>query len=287
VEQVPADQFNHCVVALKKKDGTFRMLDPTWCPFTMETWSSAEQNQNYVIGSPEGEQLMEIPVFPPERNLVSIRLDGALSPDGTLRGTLTAQGRGYSDAGLRWPLANGFKADWEPFVRRWITSISPEAHVMEWSVTDPFDLAKPVVLTVRFEAPRYAWVTADGLAFGSAATHFLLDGRRWAEFAAAVKSEERKYPIWFRCNRDIRLEETYTLPPGFAPGKLPEKKEIKEKAGSYIFSSSSAAALKKAPATVSFSNRGSGGVRRVPQGRQGPPRFRQNTHRPDEGREVT
>ena len=255
VEQVPADQFNHCVVALKQKDGAYRMLDPTWCPFTMETWSSAEQNQNYVIGSPEGEQLMEIPTFPPERNLVSIKLDGALSPDGTLRGTLTAQGRGYSDAGLRWPLANGFRDDWEPFIRRWVAGISPEARVAEWNVTDPFDLTRPVVLTVRFEAPRYAWVTADGLAFGPAATHFLLDGRRWAEFAMAVKSEERKYPIWLRSNRDIRVEETYTLPQGFAAGKLPEKKEIKEKAGSYTFTASSVPSGKKAPAAVSFSNR--------------------------------
>jgi len=255
VEQVPADQFNHCVVAWKKKDGTFRMLDPTWCPFSMETWSSAEQNQNYVIGSPEGEQLMEIPTFPPEKNLVSIKLDGTLSTDGTLKGVITAQGRGYSDAGLRWPFANGFKSDWEPFVRRWITAISPEARVEEWNISDPFDLTKPVILTIKFEAARYAWATEGGLAFTPAALKFLLDSRRWAEFPSAVKSEERKYPIWFRCNRDIRLEETYAVPPGFAAGKLPEKTDIKEKAGGYLFTAASAPAAKKAPAAVSFSHR--------------------------------
>lgn len=256
VEQVPADQFNHCVVAWKKKDGTFRMLDPTWCPFSMETWSSAEQNQNYVIGSPEGEKLMEIPTFPPERNLVSIKLDGTLLPDGTLRGTITAQGRGYSDAGLRWPFANGFRADWEPAVKRWLTAFAPEARVVEWSITDPFDLTKPVILTVRFEAPRFAWVTEGGLVFTPATLKFLLDSRRWAEFPSAVKSETRKYPIWFRCNRDIRVEEAYTLPAGFSTaGNLPEKQEIKEKAGSYLYSSSAVPAGKKAPATVTFSHR--------------------------------
>jgi hypothetical protein len=255
VEQVPADQFNHCVVAWKKKDGTFRMLDPTWCPFSMETWSSAEQNQNYVIGSPEGEQLMEIPTFPPERNLVSIKLDGTFLSDGTLNGVITAQGRGYSDAGLRWPFANGFRADWEPAVRRWAAALSSEARVTDWKITDPFDLTKPVVLTIRFEAPRYAWVTEGGLVFTPPALRFLLDSRRWADFPSAVKSEERKYPVWLRCNRDIRLEEAYTLLPGYAAGKLPDKKEIKEKAGSYIFSPSSTTALKKAPATVAFSHR--------------------------------
>jgi hypothetical protein len=32
VEDVPADQFNHCVVALKKDRGGFELLDPTWAP---------------------------------------------------------------------------------------------------------------------------------------------------------------------------------------------------------------------------------------------------------------
>ena len=96
----------------------------------------------------------------------------------------------------------------------------------------------------------------DSLSFTPGALRFLLDSRRWAEFPSAVKSDERKYPIWLRCNRDIRLEESYTLPAGFsAAGKLPERQEIKEKAGSYIFSASAIAAGKKTPATVSFSHR--------------------------------
>jgi transglutaminase-like putative cysteine protease len=33
IDEVPADQFNHCVTALKLEDGTFRMYDPTWVPF--------------------------------------------------------------------------------------------------------------------------------------------------------------------------------------------------------------------------------------------------------------
>jgi hypothetical protein len=42
---IPADQFNHCVVAVKKTDGSFVMLDPTWSPFNMELWSRAESEQ--------------------------------------------------------------------------------------------------------------------------------------------------------------------------------------------------------------------------------------------------
>ncbi|MBK6899866.1 MAG: DUF3857 domain-containing protein, partial [bacterium] len=34
IEDVPADQFNHCVTALRLPDGSFRMYDPTWVPTT-------------------------------------------------------------------------------------------------------------------------------------------------------------------------------------------------------------------------------------------------------------
>jgi len=238
VEQVPADQFNHCVVALKQKDGTYRMLDPTWCPFTMETWSSAEQNQNYVIGSPEGEQLMEIPTVPPEKNLVSITVEDALDAGGELKGTMTVYGQGFSDAGMRWMFVNDAMRNWQPSVERWITGIAPQARLGPWTISDMLDLKKPLTLTMHFTIPAYAWTLDNGLVFTPASFKAMTDNRRLAEFAAAVKSDKRKYDIFLRTTRDIRIEETLTLPPGYAMGTLPEKSTIRETAGSYTFAAS-------------------------------------------------
>jgi len=57
VESIPADHFNHCVAVVKLSSGTYMPLDPTWVPFCRELWSSAEQQQNYLPGVPEGSDL--------------------------------------------------------------------------------------------------------------------------------------------------------------------------------------------------------------------------------------
>ena len=95
VESIPADHFNHCVAVVKLSNGTYMPLDPTWVPFCRELWSSAEQQQNYLPGVPEGSDLCITPVSAPENHYVRIKADNRLEADGTLRGTftLTAEGQ--------------------------------------------------------------------------------------------------------------------------------------------------------------------------------------------------
>ena len=68
VESIPADHFNHCVAVVKLASGTYMPLDPTWVPFCRELWSSAEQQQNYLPGVPEGSDLRLTPVSAPENH---------------------------------------------------------------------------------------------------------------------------------------------------------------------------------------------------------------------------
>ena len=82
VETIPADHFNHCVAVVRLKDGTLMPLDPTWVPFCRELWSSAEQQQNYLPGTPEGTDLCLTPVSAPENHYVRIHADNRLSADG-------------------------------------------------------------------------------------------------------------------------------------------------------------------------------------------------------------
>jgi len=64
IEEIPADQFNHCV----KDDGSFEMYDPTWVPYNKDIWSKYETEQHFLIGTPEGEHLSQIPYSPPEES---------------------------------------------------------------------------------------------------------------------------------------------------------------------------------------------------------------------------
>ena len=95
VESIPADHFNHCVAVVKLSNGTYMPLDPTWVPFCRELWSSAEQQQNYLPGVPEGSDLCITPVSAPENHYVRIKADNRLDADGTLRGTFTLTAEGH------------------------------------------------------------------------------------------------------------------------------------------------------------------------------------------------
>jgi transglutaminase-like putative cysteine protease len=101
IDYIAADQFNHCVTVVKLRDGKYHLLDPTWVPFVRELWSSAEQQQQYLMGVPEGADLATTPVSDPENHY--IKIDGAsqLLSDGTLKGRITITGEGQSDASLR------------------------------------------------------------------------------------------------------------------------------------------------------------------------------------------
>ncbi|MBQ0015902.1 MAG: DUF3857 and transglutaminase domain-containing protein, partial [Bacteroidales bacterium] len=72
IDDIPADQFNHSVAVVRLKNGKFQLIDPTWVPNVRELWSSAEQQQGYLIGSPEGLPLMTTPLSDPENHYIRI-----------------------------------------------------------------------------------------------------------------------------------------------------------------------------------------------------------------------
>lgn len=113
VESIPADHFNHCVAVVKLASGTYMPLDPTWVPFCRELWSSAEQQQNYLPGVPEGSDLCTTPVSAPENHYVRIHADNRLDEKGTLRGQFTITAEGQSDSNIRRIFTTGWQSDWQ------------------------------------------------------------------------------------------------------------------------------------------------------------------------------
>ncbi len=158
VEEIPADQFNHCVAALKREDGTFQMLDPTWIPFSRYGWSRAEGEQHYVIGSPEGEQLTMTPAYGADENVADLKIRGRIDPNGELTGELELRGEGYIDTRLRRSRGSASLTDFDPSVERWLSHLAPGAVVEETRIGDPADFSRPCVLKVKFRVPGFAAV---------------------------------------------------------------------------------------------------------------------------------
>ena len=117
IDKIPADQFNHCVT-LVKLDGKYHLLDPTWVPGVRELWSSAEQQQEYLMGVPEGADLKSTPLSPPEKHYIRYRIDSNLNKEGTLSGTMVISAEGQSDSGFRRGFTRRRKSEWKNSVKR-------------------------------------------------------------------------------------------------------------------------------------------------------------------------
>lgn len=119
IDYIPADQFNHCVTVVKgKADGKYHLLDPTWVPFVRELWSSAEQQQNYLMGVPEGADLAETPVSNPSNHYLRMSGSTSIAADGTLEGDYTVTAEGQTDASVRSLFTRAYIADWTANVEK-------------------------------------------------------------------------------------------------------------------------------------------------------------------------
>ena len=217
VETIPADHFNHCVAVVRLNDGTLMPLDPTWVPFCRELWSSAEQQQNYLPGTPEGTDLCLTPVSAPENHYVRIHADNKLSSDGTLKGTFTIEAEGQSDSNIRRIFTTGFQSEWKNSLERQLLNVSPKARLLKVDYgRTPKDYQKaPIRITFRYEIPEYALRTEDcGMLFKPFVLNNLYT-QVLSYLRISTNLEKRDYGFKDACSRLVEMDETLRLPSGF------------------------------------------------------------------------
>ena len=214
IDRIPADQFNHSVCAVQLRNGKFEMLDPTWVPNVRELWSSAEQQQGYLIGTAEGCDLMETPVSAPEKHYIRINGESAIGLDGTLTGTISITAEGQSDASVR-GVFNARQSEWRRNLELELLKIAPNAEILDITYTDPDRyLEQPVKITYRYRIPNYAVVGKDVIEFiPLTARNFYSRAMSYLYFN--LGPTERTQPFSDRCSKLIQIQETVTLP--FAP----------------------------------------------------------------------
>lgn len=217
IDRIPADQFNHSVCAVQLRNGSFRMLDPTWVPNVRELWSSAEQQQGYLIGTAEGCDLMETPVSPAENHYVRISGVSSIDMQGTLTGTLTITAEGQSDAAVR-GVFSARQSEWRANLELELLKIAPEAEILDIKYTDPDRyLEQPVSITYRYRIPHYATVDKTALSFIPLSARGFFS-RAMGHLSFNFSAEERTQPFSDRCSRLVDIQETVVLP--FEPSML-------------------------------------------------------------------
>jgi hypothetical protein len=224
IENIAADQFNHCVTVWRKPDNTTVLLDPTWIPGVREMWSSREQQQEVLMGLPEGADLLSTPVSPPERHPLDQTVRSTLKADGTLEGTLELVADGQSDAALRRVYRGRMRNEWPALDDAMLTSVDPRAVLLKVSRSDPDDLTKPFSMSIAFRIPGYARRLDDGslLLIPLVARDPVGQAMHADELALSTKPAERRYAVRVGCSKLVKLSERMTLPAGARVEGLPE-----------------------------------------------------------------
>ena len=209
IDRIPADQFNHSVT-LVKVDNKYHLLDPTWVPGVRELWSSAEQQQEYLMGVPEGADLMSTPLSPPEKHYIRYRLDSVISADGTLTGSIEVTAEGQSDSGLRRIFTRYPLTMWPNVLQREFFGLHPDIRVSNLAFPDPNDISKPMHIAFQVTIPGYM-KKGVGRVWVRPLSAFLPFQSVLAFLRLNTGLTERKYPFRLRSSQQVEISETMDI----------------------------------------------------------------------------
>jgi hypothetical protein len=228
IEEVPADQFNHCVVALKKEDRTFVMYDPTWVPFDRGIWSKLETEQHYLIGTPEGEPLSRIAYSPPEESPLMVTSTCRILPDGTLEGSFELRGEGAMDRYLRCMLTWYRLSETEHRLARMLSSLSDRIEISKYERGDVLDFNRTMYWKIDYRVPEYALPVDGGFEFRSPMLRLTNKNSMLFRAGSYDWPEKRRDDVFFYFTELLDGKETIKLPKGYTVTDLKKSDEIDE-----------------------------------------------------------
>jgi len=233
IDEVPADQFNHCVTALKLEDGTFRMYDPTWVPYNNDIWSMSETEQHFLVGSPEGETLSRIKYSPPGESPLVVTHDAKLDKDGSLSGTFKFKGTGAMDSRLRRIVNGTRKKELATRCARLLSPVSSRVEGVKVSHHPVDDFSGDMWLEIEYRIPSYVLPVADGFEFTSPLMQVVLDERNLFGTGGTTWSEERETDLLLWYTQKLDGTEIIKVPGGYKLIDPPDSEEVDETFASF------------------------------------------------------
>jgi len=229
VEDIPADQFNHAITALKK-GGEWLFLDPTMGGYDLTP--NFEQGQGTLIATPEGEDLCQLPWVSPSRSVCHMTTTSTLSPEGNLTGEARVANTGNFDYRLRSWISWTPLSERKQMVENLVKQISPNAELVDYSLSDEKDYAEPVVIEFEYEVKDYCLKVGNALLFKPVpSTPEIAFGG--AGFWDAVYTPDRNYPIRTHSTQRIVIESSITVPPGYELTGLPDPVNVSNSTGEF------------------------------------------------------
>lgn len=222
-QDVPADQFNHAIVAVYEGDKTV-YIDPT-VEKTVDYLASNEQDRGVLICTDEGKDLDWTPIVPPDENLYEVTATSSLNEEGLLTSELTISTKGFPDLVLRNYLQSIPPEERQLLFKRIIQRISPTAELSDVQFSDLMDFAVPVSIKMNYSATDYSIPAGDFLLFqipGQGGGMELLTDY----FFGGSELPERRYDMEIPSTFEVKVEETMKYPAGWKVRSLPESFDL-------------------------------------------------------------
>lgn len=225
IENIPADHFNHSVTAVRMSDGQLHMLDPTWVPFIRELWSSREQQQNYIVGTKNGESLMEIPISKPENHYYNLKIQSTLLENGELYGNIMLEAEGQSDATFRSALTRISMDTWDQTIIAELLTIFPEMKIEALKFSNPYDYSTPFQIDISFRIYNFATIVQGNYILTPVSAHKIFKNFN-SHYRINTSAETKKYAFRDNCSKLIVIEEKIALPFAMNTISMPPSQNI-------------------------------------------------------------
>lgn len=220
-KDIPVDQFNHAITAVREKDGSFLYIDPT-AENTREFLSSIEQGKAVLVCDEDGEDLQYTPKVPAEKNFFFMEAEGHLDENGNLNEILTWKLSGLMDMSFRRLLTMLPPEQLNQIFQSIVSGMVTGAVIDTFYFSDPKDLYQPLEITLVFSAEKYGLNLGETFSFkpplsGGGAGNISIGGG-----GNPFALEERKYPLYLYTTIKAVVEERIYIPEGYEVEELPE-----------------------------------------------------------------
>ena len=233
-------QFNHCIIAVKVSDqtqvstiiqhptlGRLLIFDPTDEETPIGDLPSHLQGSLSLIDSKGENDLVRMPVTPPEMNQLERITTLELQADGAIAGQIKEQANGQTAALFRTQFRRLSKPEYTGLIERWLTSGATSARLNKMEPTDNSTDGR-FTLNVEFSANQYGQLMQDRLLVFKPAVVSRRQG-------LALTAPTRKHPVVLPANAYSETVQV-KLPSGFTVDEVPDAVKIETPFGSYVTS---------------------------------------------------
>ena len=230
-------QFNHCIIAVRVSEetdtptvmehphlGRLLIFDATDAFTPVGDLPDYLQGSHGLIIAGENGGLSQMPITPPDVDLLERTIEARLDSTGQLVGTISERANGQTSTVFRREMRELSVSDYRKAIEGWLTRGAAGARLVDVSSKD-IQSDAAFHLEVSFETPRYGQLMQNRLLVFKP----VVVGRR---NAVALTDSMRNNPIELDALM-MRESVVFTLPDDFEVDEIPDEVKLESEFGNY------------------------------------------------------